>query len=384
MDERRPSRSRVGPLVGGLVLMAAAGGLVSRGLHTRASALDEAARETREMAVPTVSVIAPERGAPGQEIVLPGTLRAFTDAPIYARTAGYLKRRTVDIGAHVRAGQLLAEIDTPEIDQQLQQARADLATADANLKLAETTAARYRALIARDVVSRQDLDSASSNEAAKRATVESARANVKRLEQLQAFRRIEAPFDGVITARNTEIGALIDSGGAARELFHIAAMSRLRVFVSVPELYSRAARPGLAAELELKEFPGRRFPATLVRTANAIDLSTRTLLTEFDVDNRRGELLPGAYAEVHARLPSAAGALRLPTSTLMFRAEGLRVAILEGANRAALVPVTLGRDDGSSVEIVSGLSGGERVIDNPPDSLETGQEVRVAAGGRRR
>ncbi|MGE5243971.1 MAG: efflux RND transporter periplasmic adaptor subunit [Betaproteobacteria bacterium] len=381
MDGQQSSPTRFGPVVGGLVLIVVAGGVAFWGLQTRARALDVVTKETREMAVPTVAVITPERGAPAQEVVLPGTMQAFIDAPIYARTTGYLKRRTVDIGAHVRAGQLLAEIDTPEIDQQLQQARADLATAEANLGLAETTAARYRDLIRTDSVSQQDLDNANGNEAAKRATVESARANVKRLEQLQAFCRIEAPFDGVITARNTDVGALIDSGNSARELFHIAAMNRLRVFVSVPEAYSRAARPGLTADLVLKEFPGRRFTATLVRTANAIDLASRTLLTEFDVDNSSGELLPGAYAEVHFKLPSAADTFRLPISALMFRSEGLRVAILDGGTRAALVPVTLGRDYGSSVEVVAGLSGSERVIDNPPDSLETGQEVRVAAAG---
>ncbi len=379
LEETPQARSRIGPLVGGLVLMVAAAGVAFWGLQTRARALDVATRETREMAVPTVSLVAPERGAPAQEIVLPGTIQPFTDAPIFARTTGYLKRRTVDIGAHVRAGQLLAEIDTPEIDQQLQQARADLATAEANLQLARTTAARYRDLIRSDSVSQQDLDNANGNEAARRAAGESARANMKRLEQLQAFRRIEAPFDGVITARNTEVGALIDSGGTARELFHIAAMKRLRVFVSVPELYSRVARPGLSADLALNEFPGRRFTATLVRTANAIDLPSRTLLTEFDVDNRRGELLPGSYAEVHLKLPSAGDAYRLPISALMFRAEGLRVAVLKDPAHVALVPVTLGRDFGSSVEVIAGLTGGEQVIDNPPDSLETGQQVRVNA-----
>jgi RND family efflux transporter MFP subunit len=364
------------------VLLLVAGGLAFHGLQTRARALAEVTKETRELAVPTVAVIRPEPGAPAQEIILPGTMQAYTDAPIYARTSGYLKRRLVDIGAHVRAGQLLAEIDTPEINQQLQQARADLATAEANLHLAETTAARYRDLIKSDSVARQDLDNAVGNADAKRAAVDSARANVKRLEQLIAFRRIEAPFDGVITARNVDVGALIDSGGAARELFHIAAMSRLRVFVSVPEVYSRAARPGMTATLRLKEFPDREFEAKLVRTAGSIDLSSRTLLTEFDVDNRDGELLPGSYAEVHLKLAAAGATFRLPISALMFRADGMRVAVLKDGRHAALLPVTLGRDYGSAVEIVSGLTGSEQVIDNPPDSLESGQEVRLASPGR--
>jgi RND family efflux transporter MFP subunit len=369
----------MGPVVGGLALIVLAGGLAFWGLQTRARALDVATRETRDMAVPTVSVIKAERGAPEQEIVLPGTIQAYTDAPIYARTSGYLKRRTVDIGAHVHAGQLLAEIDTPEIDEQLRQARADLATAEANLALAKTTAERYQDLIKTDSVSRQDVDNANGGFAARKASVDSARANVSRLEQLMAFRRIEAPFDGVITARNTDVGALIDPGSNAKELFHIAAMNRLRVFVSVPEIYSRAARPGMTADLALKEFPDRRFEAKLVRTANAIDLSSRTLLTEFEVDNRDGALLPGSYAEVHLKLASAGDTFRLPISALMFRPGGMTVAVMKDATHAALVPVTLGRDFGSSVEIVAGLDGTERIIDSPPDSIETGQEVRVAA-----
>src|SRR5205085_8604913 len=223
-------------------------------------------------------------------------MQAFSDASIYARTSGYLKKWYVDIGAQVRAGQLLADIDTPELDQQLQQARADLATAQANARLAQTTAERYRDLIRSDSVSRQDLDNANGNLEAREAASESARANVKRLEQLQAFRRIEAPFAGVVTARNTDIGALIDSGSNARELFHVAAVHKLRVFVNIPEVHSRAARPGLSADLTLKEFPGRRFTGTLTRTSSAIEVASRTLLTESDVDSARNELLPGSYA----------------------------------------------------------------------------------------
>src|SRR5262249_48471735 len=292
---------RKGPILGAVALLGALGA-VMWGVSTRTRALSVVTQETREMAVPAVAVVSPTRGAPQEEIVLPGTIQAFTDAPIYARTNGYLKRWLVDIGTRVRAGQLLAEIDTPELDQQLQQARADLSTAQANARLAQTTAERYRDLIKSDSVSRQDLDNANGNLEAREAAVESARANVKRLEQLQAFRRIEAPFDGVIVGRNTDIGALIDSGSNAKELFHVAAVHKLRVFVNVPQVYSRAARPGLTAELTLKEFPGRRFTGTLARTSNAIDVASRTLLTEIDVDNSRGELLPGSYAEVHIKL----------------------------------------------------------------------------------
>jgi RND family efflux transporter MFP subunit len=306
-------------------------------------------------------------------------MQAFADAQIYARTNGYLKRWYADIGARVHTGQLLAEIDTPELDQQLMQARADLGTADANGKLARTTAERYRDLIKSDSVAQQDLDNANGNLEAKLAATESARANVRRLEQLQAFRRIEAPFDGVITARNTDVGALIDSGSNAKELFHIAAIQRLRVFVNVPEVYSRAAQTGLTADLTLKEYPGRRFTGKLVRTSGSIDVGSRTLLTEVDVDNPKNELLPGSYAEVHFKLPSAAATLRLPVDALIFKADGLQVATIDEANRVSLVTVTAGRDFGDTVEILSGITGHERVVMNPPDSMTAGQTVRIAA-----
>ncbi|PYR42186.1 MAG: efflux transporter periplasmic adaptor subunit [Acidobacteria bacterium] len=371
-----------GPIVGAVALLLAVGAVVW-GVTTRTRALAVVTQETREMAVPAVAVVTPERGAPKEEIVLPGTIQAFTDAPIYARTNGYLRKWYADIGAHVRAGQLLAEIDTPELDQQLQAARADLATAQANARLAQTTAERYRDLIRSDSVSRQDLDNANGTLEAREAAVESARANVRRLEQLQSFRRIESPFAGVVTARNTDIGALIDSGSNAKELFHVAAVNRLRVFVNVPEVYSRAARAGLAAELTLKEFPGRSFTGTLARTSSAIDVASRTLLTEIDVDNAKGELLPGSYAEVHIKLPSAAATLKLPVDALIFKTDGLQVATVDAANRVALVTVTAGRDFGDTVEIVAGLRGDERVVANPPDSLASGQVVRVVAPAER-
>jgi len=360
----------------GLILAVAA---VARGVSTRSHALAIVTQETQEQAVPAVAVIAPERGSPQEEILLPGTIQAFSDAAIYARTNGYLKKWYADIGTRVHAGQLLAEIDTPEVDQQLQQARAELSTAQANARLAQTTAERYRDLIKSDAVSRQDLDNANGNLEARDAAVESARANVRRLEQLQAFRRIEAPFDGVVTARNTDIGALIDLGSNSKELFHVAAMRTVRVFVNVPQVYSRAAQPGLTATLALKEFPDRRFTGKLTRTANAIDVASGTLLTEIDVDNKDGELLPGAYAEVHLKLPSPAETLKLPVDALIFKSDGLQVATVDASNRVALVSVTTGRDYGDSVEVVSGLKGGERVIANPPDSLTPGQIVRVVA-----
>jgi RND family efflux transporter MFP subunit len=355
--------------------------IVVSGILPRINARAALDKETAEMAIPTVSVVRPKRGAPAQEIVLPANVQAYIDAPIYARTNGYLKRWYADIGAHVKAGQLLAEIETPEVDQQLRQARADLATAQANLNLSQITANRYEDLLKTDSVSKQETDNAAGDYAAKQATVQSAQANVRRLEELQAFEKIYAPFDGVITARNTDIGALIDSGssgGARTELFHIAQPDKLRVYVSVPEAYSQAAKPGLTADLVLSEFPGRQFPGTLVRTAEAIDQSTRTLLVEIRVNNPTGTLLSGAYAEVHLKVPTATSAMILPVNALLFRSEGLRVAAVSDGKHAELKPITLGHDFGSEVEVVAGLTGDESIIVNPPDSIVSGEEVRIA------
>jgi RND family efflux transporter MFP subunit len=343
-------------------------------------------KETREMAIPSVSVVHPQHGSPLQEVILPANVQAYIDAPIYARTNGYLLHWYGDIGAHVKTGQLLAEIDTPEVNQQLRQAIADLATAQANVQLAQITAERYTDLLKTDSVSKQDADNAESDYTAKKATVQASQANVKRLEDLQSFEKIYAPFNGVITARNTDIGALIDSGsagGTRTELFHIAQPGKLRVYVNVPEAYSQAAKPGLTTDLTLSEFPDRRFQGTLVRTANSIDPTTRTLLVEISVNNPTGELLTGAYAEVHLKLPTAKSAFTLPVDTLLFRTEGLRVVVVND-NKAELRPITIGHDFGSSVEVVAGLTGNESVVINPPDSIESGETVRMvqpAAGG---
>ncbi len=367
-----------GPIVGGLLLVVAALGLAFWGVSTRAKALSVVTRETRELAVPTVAVIKPERGAPQQDIVLPGTMQAFTDAAIYARTNGYLRKWYVDIGARVKAGQVLADIDTPEVDQQLEQARADLATAEANARLAQSTAERYRDLIKTDSVSRQDLDNANGALEARMTGVTSSSANVRRLEQLHSFGKLTAPFDGVITARNTDVGALIDSGSNAKELFHIAAVHRLRVFVNVPEVYSRAAVQGMKADLTLSEYPGRTFTGTLARTSQSIDVASRTLLTEIDVENPKGELLPGSYAEVHLKLPTEASTFKLPVNAVIFGTDGVRAAVVGAGGIVTLQPLTLGRDYGNSLEVVAGLTGTEQVVVNPPDSLETGQQVRIA------
>jgi RND family efflux transporter MFP subunit len=357
--------------------------IVVAGVMPRLKARADLRNETYELAIPTVSVIHPKLGAPQSEIVLPGNVQAFADSPIYARTNGYLKRWYVDIGAHVAAGQLLAEIETPEVDQQLDQARADLNTAQANYRLAEITAARYQELLKTDSVSKQDVDNAVGDFQAKKAMVASAESNVKRLEQLQSFEKIYAPFDGVITARNTDIGHLINSGagGPATELFHIAAIRKLRVYINVPQQYSRSARPGLRADLTLLEFPGRRFPGTLVRTAESIDVASRTLLVEVDVDNATGELFPGAYAQVHLKVPLSAPTLILPVNTLIFRSEGLQVGTVQNGDHAVLANITVGRDFGNEVEVIAGLAAGDSVIVNPPDSLVSGEKVRVVSPG---
>jgi len=385
-ERQRPGH--VGPAL--LLGLAVVAGILVVGIYSgvRARSTTNAAlgQAAADAAVSVVSVVSPTSSAPTQEILLPGTTQAFTDAPIFARTNGYVKGWYFDIGAHVKQGQLLAEIETPEVDQQLEQARADLETAQANLRQAQITADRWRALLETDSVSKQETDQAVSALSAMKATVDSNAANVRRLKQLQAFEKIYAPFDGVITARNVDIGVLINAGSntSGRELFHMTAIHTLRVFVAVPEVYSRAARPGSTASLTLDEFPGRSFKGTLVRNANTIDPVSRTLLVEVDVDNPTGELLPGAYVFVHLELPKQAASTTVPANALLFRAEGLQVAVVR-EGRAQLVPVTIGRDYGTTVEIVAGLEPTDQVIVSPSDSLTSGTRVRIAgapAGGR--
>jgi RND family efflux transporter MFP subunit len=358
-----------------LITLACVAGIVISGIVPRMKAAEDLRSETVNLATPTVAVIQPKRGAPTQVVTLPASIQPYTDAPIYARTNGYLKKWYVDIGAHVKAGQLLAEIDTPEIDHQVEQARADLATAEANFSLAQITTDRYQDLLKTESVSKQEADNASGEFQAKKATVQSVQSNLKRLEELQSFQKIYTPFDGVVTARNTDVGALIGSG-PAKELFHIAATDRLRVYVSVPQIYSRVAKPGMVADLSLTEFPGRVFKANLVTTSEAIDAASRTLLCEFAAENPGGDLLPGAFAEIHMKLPSAASTFILPVSAFLFRSEGMRIAIVKN-NHAELIPVTLGRDFGNDAEVISGLSSNDTVIINPPDSLVSGQLVRI-------
>jgi RND family efflux transporter MFP subunit len=367
-------------LAAGIVVSLAVVGALTSGILPRLTARTTLRKDTAQMALPTVAVVRPERTAEAEEVVLPANVQAYISAPIYARTNGYLKKWYADIGAHVKEGQLLAEIETPEVDQQLQQARADLGTAQANLHLAEITASRYQDLLKTNSVSQQETDNATGALAANKATVQANQANVNRLQQLQSFEKIYAPFTGVITARKTDIGDLIDagaSGGSKTDLFDIAQPDKLRVYVNVPEAYSQAAKPGLTADLTLAEFPGKRFQGKLVRTAEAIDPASRTLLVEIDVVNPTGALLTGSYAEVHLRLPAGASSYIVPVNTLLFRKEGLRLAVVSDG-KAVLTPVTPGHDFGDRMEIIGGLKGDESIVVNPPDSIISGQPVRIA------
>ena len=365
-----------------IVLVAAAAfALASQiylGIRTRVEAETKLQHATQRSAVLAVDVTHPDSGAPTQEVVLPGSTQAFVDSPIYARTSGYLKRWYFDIGTRVKQGDLLAEIDTPEIDQQLRQSRADLDTAKANQDLAQTTADRWQFLLTSGSVSKQETDQAVGNLKAQKAAVEANSANVNRLEDLQSFEKVYAPFEGVITARSTDVGYLINAGAGTpiQELFHMAAIHKLRLFVAVPEVYSRAAQNGAKATLTLDEFPGEKFTGTLVRNSNAIDPASRTLNTEVDVDNPTGRLLPGAYVSVHLKLPDVVRTVTIPANTLLFRAEGLRVGVVRNG-QAVLAPITIGRDFGSTVEVVNGLNRSDLVILNPTDSLITGTPVRV-------
>jgi RND family efflux transporter MFP subunit len=375
VNMKKPPLSGARALLLAFALLAGAVVLAIMGIVPRVRARTSLQRQTEELAAPAVIVAKPAPGRLSQDLVLPGNVQAFTDSPIYARTSGYLKSWAFDIGAHVKKGQRLAIIESPELDQQLEQARADLATAQANSAYAKTQSSRYEELLGQNAVSKQDTDNFRAQASSTSNQVNAAMANVRRLEQLTGFEKIVAPFDGVITARNVDVGTLIDAG-AGRELFHMAADDVLRVYVNVPQIYSRAAVPGVAAELTLAEHPGKSFPGKIVRTSNAIDPASRTLLVELQIDNAKHELFPGSYGQVHFRLQSDRPSLTLPVSTLLFRAEGLRVGVVR-QGKAALVPIVLARDDGRTVEIAGGLQPSDEIIQNPPDSLIDGETVRV-------
>jgi RND family efflux transporter MFP subunit len=383
---RRP-RDRLGdaPLGGlqrfiwvllGLALLLGVWGTVSR-VRSR----EQLARETLAASTPLVMAARAVPSPAAEDLELPGNVQAFIEAPIYARTSGYLRKWFTDIGTPVTKGQLLALIDTPEVDQQLKQAQHELDTAEANARLAASTHERWQGLLAKHAVSQQDAEQKAAEADATAASAEAARANVERLKELESFKRVVAPFDGVVTYRATDIGALITTGGTGTALFRVADKRTLRVYVEVPEPYAPQTRPGVVANLTFSEYPQRSFPATVVRTAQALDPSSRTLQVELHVDNRDDELLPGAYARVHFRIPGRAGTLRIPASALLFRSAGLQVATLRHDLRVKLKSIVQGRDFGRSVEVLSGISAQDEVITNPPDSVSDGMVVRVAGAG---
>ena len=371
-----PAFSGRGALVGVAIVLIAIVALAAYGIWKRHHNDEVLADTTQQLAAPSVIAIPPQAGAPVDTFVLPGNVSAYTDAPIYARTSGYLTKWYYDIGAHVKKGALLAEISTPELDQQLVQAEADLATAQATANNAHTQAERYQDLVKSDAVSKQDTETFVNQAASTSAAVRSAEANVQRLKELQGFEKVYAPFDGVVTARGTDIGQLVTQGGGT-ELFHMQALETLRVYTNVPEVYTRSIKQGENIGLSFPEHPGRVFEGTLVRTADAIDPSNRTLLVEIDVDNRKGELMPGSLAQVHFKTASVGQTFIVPVSALIFRREGLRVATVVNSNVAHLVPVVIGQDNGATAEVVSGLNANDRVIQDPPDSLIEGEKVYV-------
>jgi RND family efflux transporter MFP subunit len=391
-EERQQTAEQTLPLVEGktakrsrkswLVLVIAAivvGGLLASGIWSRVNASTTLRAETAQAALTAVSVVSPKQTAPADEIILPGNVQPFITSPIYSRANGYLRKWYFDIGAHVKKGQLLAVIETPEVDQQLQQARGNLLTAQANLELASVTKNRYQGLLKSNAVSQQDVDNAVGTYNANKSIVEADKAAVEQYSALASFEKIYAPFDGVITARNTDIGDLISSGsgtGVKTDLFHIAQPGKLRVYVNVPEEYSQGIKTGMIADLSLAEFPGRKFQGKLVRTAEAINVTTRTLLIEIDLENPSGTLLSGSYAEVHLAVPTQASTFLLPVNTLIFRSEGLQVATVNDG-KAVLTAVTPGHDFGNQIEIVSGLKPDDQVIINPPDSIVSGQAVQI-------
>jgi RND family efflux transporter MFP subunit len=378
-----PEQTPISPrkaLAGLAVVLILAGILAGVGIWSRLHTDKVLAVATTELAAPTVMVAAPRPGAPVDSFVLPGNVTAWTDSPIYARTAGYLTRWTFDIGAKVKKGALLAVISTPEVDQQLAQAEADLNTAQATANNARIQAERYTGLVQSNAVSRQDTDTFVNQATATAAAVKSAEANVERLRQLQSFEKVYAPFDGVITARNIDTGQLIDPG-AGKELFHLQAIQTLRVYTNLPQLYSANVKRGSKIAITFPEYAGKTYQGTLVRTSEAIDPASRTLLVEVDVDNHANELLPGSLAQVHFKTPPAGPTLIVPSAALIFRREGLRLGVVVNGNVAHLVPVVIGQDDGANVQIITGLRAGDQVIQDPPDSLIEGEKVQVVSPG---
>jgi len=376
-DQSRGKGSRVFTIL--FLVVAALVVLGAVTLFQRRSQYQALAKETETLAIPTVAVIHASVESAEEDLVLPGTMQAYVESPIYARTNGYLKKWYHDIGSRVHQGDLLVDIDTPEVDQQLSQARADLNTAQANANLSKITASRYQELIKTDGVSKQEVDNAVGDMEAKLATVKSAEANVRRLEELESFKHIYAPFSGVVTRRSVDTGTLINAGngGTSQQLFFLAQTDPIRVYVSVPETYAASIRAGLGAYLELTQFPGQKFQGKVVRTAESIELGTRTLLTEVDVPNHTSTLLPGGYAQVHLQVKVTGARLVVPVNALLFRSEGLRAIVVDANHKMHLRPLTIGRDYGTTLEVLQGLESSDWIVLNPADSLDEGQDVHV-------
>jgi len=374
--QQKSIRQRILPFA----IAAIAAGVLVAGMRSRMHAEADLRRVTAQMAVPSVAVAHPKPAAPANEITLPGSIEPFISSPVYARTDGYLKKWYFDIGAHVKEGQLLATIQSPEIDEQLAQARSTLATAQANLQLAEITNERYKAMFQKHAVSQQDADNAAGSYEANKAIVDADTASVRHYEALVGFEKVYAPFNGVITARNTDLGDLINAGSNSApktDLFHIAQTNTLRVYVNVPEEFSRGIQAGkTVAYIVLAELPGQKFPGKVVRTSEAINGTTRTLLTEIDLPNPANVLLTGSYAEVHLSIPSAKTTFLVPVNTLIFRSQHVQVGLIRNG-KAVLTDLTPGHDFGSEMEVVAGLNADDQVIVNPPDSLVTGQALNV-------
>ena len=378
-----PAPPRTALMIVGVVLLilivAGVLTLISHVTHERALA-----KETERDVIPTVAIVHPTAEKPNEELVLPGSLQAFEESPIYARTSGYLVRWYKDIGSHVNEGELLATIDTPEVDQELNQTRAARQQIVAQLELAKISADRWENLRKSDSVSAQEADQQTSGYKQAQANLASADANVRRLEQLEGFKKVYAPFSGVLTKRNVDPGALINAGAGAagRELFDIARVDPLRVYISVPQAYSAYIKVGSTTTVTLQEFPGQKFSAKIARTAESIDPSTRTLLTEVDVPNKDGRLLPGSFGEVHFAIGSNVDKVTIPVNAMLFRAEGPRLAVVGDDKKIQLRPISIGRDYGASLEILGGIAPGDQVVINPPDSLEEGQEVNIASAAK--
>ena len=364
-------------IVAAVLLFLVGGGAITLLMRMREERV--LAEETEIQAIPTIAVVQPTAEKPEEQLVLPGTLQAYEESPIYARTNGYVVRWYKDIGSHVKKGELLATIDTPEVDQELSQARAARMQIVAQMQLAKTSAERWHNLLKSDAVSQQEADQQSSGYQQAQANLAAADANVRRLQQLESFKHVYAPFSGVLTKRNVDPGALIDAGAGGREMFDLAKVDTLRVYVSVPQADAPAIKAGMTAWVSLQEFPDQKFRGKVARTADAIDPATRTLLTEVDVPNKDAHLLPGSFGQVHFGVNVDAHKVTLPVNAMMFRAEGPRVAVVGQDNRVQLRPITIGRDYGTALEILSGVASDDNVIINPADSLEQGEKVNVAS-----